>query len=271
MAGLSGKLTLTIHKGKDLKDTNLLSKQDPYVEVWVEKEKFKTKVHEKGGTAPVWEQSFIFNLNGKEDVLHLHCWDKETISDDSIGRADIPLKQLKFNKSEWYPVVDKDNFSKVTGSILMTVSFVGTGLPAEPKKAETPPPAKVSIPTTTVQAPVTMQQPQYAQPQQPVYQAPVQVQSFGQPQQQAYRPVQQVQQPMYAPGPVYVQQQPAGYQVQMPGYQVQVGVPQYGAPVQVYAQQPGQQIVYQQQQPGQQIIYAQPGQPTQPVYYQQPR
>ena len=64
----------------------------------------------------------------------MHCYDKETFSDDSIGRADIPLKQLHFNKSEWYNIVDKDNFSKVTGgmckSVLsMTASSLFLGFP----------------------------------------------------------------------------------------------------------------------------------------------
>jgi hypothetical protein len=38
-----------------------------------DKEKFKTKVHHNGGTAATWEQSFIFNLEGKEDYLHIVC------------------------------------------------------------------------------------------------------------------------------------------------------------------------------------------------------
>jgi hypothetical protein len=135
--------------------------------LWTDKEKFKTKTHENGkhlintflihpsissthsltlswlhmvgGTSPVWEQSFIFNLEGREDYLHIvcrrrhaisymlflssappilililnplldclcldiqHIYDKETFSDKSIGRADIGLKQLKIGETAWY-------------------------------------------------------------------------------------------------------------------------------------------------------------------------
>lgn len=117
---------------------------DPYVAVHTDREKFKTKVHQNGEHRVVELQTLtpsvrrrqgpclgaelhivslldmaqqpisiscvlVFStLEGKEDILHLHCYDKGTFSDVSLGRADIPLKQLHFGKPEWYNIVDKD-------------------------------------------------------------------------------------------------------------------------------------------------------------------
>jgi len=201
-AGMKGKLTVTVHKARGLKDTNLVAKLDPYVQLWTDGEKFKTKTHENGGTTPSWEQSFIFNLEGKEDSVHFHVWDKETLSDDSVGRADLNLKTgIKYNVQEWYQLVDKDNFSKKTGEVLLTFTFTGTGGPSAPTTTATATPT----PTPVVQQPVQQQQPVMQQP----------MQSFGQPMQMGY-PGQPMMQPMYAP------QQPQVVYVQQPVQQPQV-------------------------------------------------
>jgi hypothetical protein len=236
-AGMKGKLTITVHKGKDLKDTSMLglSKIDPYVQLWCEGDKYKTKVHANGGRAPTWEQAFIINLDGKEDMLHLHCYDKETFSDASIGRADILLTNLKYNVAEWYNIVDKDNFSKVTGAIMMTIKFEGTGGPVEKK--------------------VEVQQVQQVQQQQ------VQQQQVQQVQQQQVQQQQVQQQPQYNPYAQQGQQQVVYQQPQQQQQQVVYQQPQQQQQV-IYQQPQQQQVVYQQPQ----VVYQQPQ-----VVYQQPQ
>eukprot|EP00954_Amorphochlora_amoebiformis_P005016 393787-Amorphochlora_amoeboformis.AAC.1 len=44
-APLSGKLSITLKRGKDLRKTQMLGKQDPYVEVKFAGQKEQTKVH----------------------------------------------------------------------------------------------------------------------------------------------------------------------------------------------------------------------------------
>lgn len=81
-------------EAKDLHNTELLTKMDPFVTLKAgnSSENFKTKIHKDGTSgpsalrcpsrllpghrAPKWNQSFIFNLNGKEDALHIAVWDK---------------------------------------------------------------------------------------------------------------------------------------------------------------------------------------------------
>jgi len=169
---MKGKLTITVHKGRDLKDTSLLSlsKIDPYVVLWTTGDKMKTKVHQNGGRAPNWEQAFILNLEGKEDMLHLHVYDKETFSDASIGRADILLPSLKYNQAEWYNIVDKDNFSKVTGAIQMTCKFEGTGLTIASSTSTSTSTQQTTQSTQQVQQVQQVQQTQQVQQQQQVQQ-----------------------------------------------------------------------------------------------------
>jgi Ca2+-dependent lipid-binding protein len=49
-----GKLTVSLIKGSDLRDTNLLSKMSPYCIMQIGNEKLKSKEHNNAGRNPVW-------------------------------------------------------------------------------------------------------------------------------------------------------------------------------------------------------------------------
>jgi len=66
------------------------------------------------------------------EVFHLTCWDEDLISDDMIGRADIPLDYLlarRGPKTFEIQLVDRENFKKIAGYIGMQCEFDGTGAP----------------------------------------------------------------------------------------------------------------------------------------------
>jgi len=222
---LVGKLTLNVVAGKGLKDMELIGKMDPYVVLKCGKEEFKTKVQKKAGCNPTFNQSFIFNLEGKEDVLHVNVLDEELVSDAHIGRADLNLLNLvKTDKATGYQLVSKDDFKKVTGELILKVeSFIGTGAPN---------PA-VHTPTAAA-SPVHHHQPQ--QQQQVVYQQQPQVvyQQQQQPRVVVMQQPQMMAQPQLvqgADGKLYAIQQPMQAQPQV-----------------VYMQQPMQpQVMYMQQ------------------------
>ena len=206
-APLVGKLTLNVVAGKNLKDMELIGKMDPYVVLKCGKEEFKTKVQKKAGTNPTFNQSFIFNLEGKEDALHINVFDEDLVSDDHIGRCDIPLHKLvETDKQVAFQLVSKNDFKKITGDLILKVeSFVGTGAPnpAAPKPVAAAPAPAPAMP---------QQQVVYAQQPQP-------------------RVVM-----MAAPQPQLVQGADGKlYAIQQPQQQV------------VYMQQPQQQVVYMQQ------------------------
>jgi hypothetical protein len=133
---MRGHLTVTVHRAVDLQDVQAIGKQDPYCKLNVGSETFKTKVHDNGGVNPVWEQAFTFNLDGKEEFLHIMINDKDVLTDDCIGRADIALVSLaETSEPQWFAVVDRSNFKKLCGKIQLTGDFKGTGGPVDRKKA----------------------------------------------------------------------------------------------------------------------------------------
>lgn len=245
MAGLGakGRLYITVLECKELANKELLGKMDPYVtlDITGSKEKHKTKTISGGHTTPKFNQSFIFNLEGKEDLFHANVYDHETLgSDDHVGRCDISLDKLDItDKPNWYDLRDKNNFTKIAGYICLTCKFDGTGWPNQTTVAPTPAPAPAPAPAAApAPAPAPIQQ------QQPImYQA----------------------QPQFAP--VYAPHPHGGsviYAQAPPGQPIMYAAQPQQQPL-VYAQQ--QPVVYAQQpQPG--LVYAQPGQPL--IYAQQP-
>jgi Ca2+-dependent lipid-binding protein len=118
-------LFVTVHKAENLKNTELFGKMDPYVQVKIGGETQTTRVHKKGGKTPTWEQQFLFNLTGvpaKENTLHIVVYNKETLSDDYVGRGDVVVEQLlaKGGQAAWYQLVDPSNFRKMCGKLLLT-------------------------------------------------------------------------------------------------------------------------------------------------------
>jgi len=202
---MKGKLTITAIEAKELHDVLTLGTMDPFARIEIGAEKLSTKVHKSGGKKPSWNQSFVFNLEGKEDKAHIYVLSKGMLSDTAIGRVDVPLDQLaRSTAPTWYQLVDVNNFSKIAGNICVTVQFTGTGGPA-PAPA---PAAQVAV-AAQPQIKVVYQQPQvvYQQPQ-VVYQQPQQVVYAAQPQQVVYQqPAPQVVYAQQPKAPVYAQPQ----------------------------------------------------------------
>jgi pyruvate/2-oxoglutarate dehydrogenase complex dihydrolipoamide acyltransferase (E2) component len=138
-------------------------------------EKFKTKVAKNGHRNPTFEQSYIFNLEGKEELLHCNAWHEATLGDDHIGRLDLSLDALDMSGTKrWYQLKDKTNFTKETGEICMSIIFDGHGLPvgsvaektttARLAPAASPaasPAAATASPVATVAPPVIQASQQY--------------------------------------------------------------------------------------------------------------
>jgi len=192
-------------------------------------EKFKTKIMKDAGKTPVWNQNFIFNLDGKtEPAIHINVMDEGTVTDSVIGRLDLPLADLcKSTAEQKFQIVDPDNFKKLTGEVtIQCVSYSGTVLPNQPPKAVSPMAQQQMSPVAVVSpvAQVVYQQPQQQrvvyvqQPMQPqmVYAQQPQMVYAQQPQMVYAQPQQQyVQQPQYAQPQQYVQQ-PMMYMQQPP-------------------------------------------------------
>jgi len=132
---LKGPLAVTVHKAEGIHDVQFIGKMDPYVKIHIGSEEFKTKIAHDGGRNPNWEQAFMFNLDGKEDFLHIMIKDHRVLSDDVIGRCDVPLTNLvSTTDAQWFQVTDRTNFEKLTGKISLSATFTGAGGPASKEK-----------------------------------------------------------------------------------------------------------------------------------------
>jgi Ca2+-dependent lipid-binding protein len=63
-------------------DKDAIGKMDPYALLEIGSQKFKTTIAKGMGLNPSWNEEFIFNVNGDEDL-------KITIYDSDIGKDDF--------------------------------------------------------------------------------------------------------------------------------------------------------------------------------------
>jgi Ca2+-dependent lipid-binding protein len=102
----SGKLNLIIKEAKLTRDTDTFGKMDPYISLSLREQSFKTKVLKKGGAAPVWDESFDFDVKYIGDNLSLTVFDQDVTSDDKVGEVSIKISSLCTNGGidEWFEI-----------------------------------------------------------------------------------------------------------------------------------------------------------------------
>uniref|UniRef100_A0A7S0H6J5 C2 domain-containing protein n=1 Tax=Amorphochlora amoebiformis TaxID=1561963 RepID=A0A7S0H6J5_9EUKA len=128
-APLTGKLSITLKRAKDLRKTQMLGKQDPYVEVKFAGQKKKTKTHTDGDRFPVWDSTIEFKCQSVKDfTIKFSVWNKNLATlDDSIGVLQIPVLVLLSNPSVWLPLYRHEDHRTECGKILVETKFEGSG------------------------------------------------------------------------------------------------------------------------------------------------
>ena len=99
----AGKLTILLKSGRNLRNTELVGKMEPYIAFELGKDikqskggaaahqKLKSKVHKDGGTNPAWNQSFEFDVVDTHEIS-ISCYDKDTLGrDDLVGETTYSL------------------------------------------------------------------------------------------------------------------------------------------------------------------------------------
>jgi len=240
---------------KDLNDEDLITKQDPYCVLTLgggglltkglgllsgggltslSGETFKTKTHNSGGRNPKWNESYTFTLNGarSDTPLRVKIYDKDVVSDDSVGRCKITLSELLQNNNKgkkYYQLVEKGHSRRIAGYVGLIAKF---DIPSMETKVTT---QSQSQPQTHYQ-PQT--QPSYTQPQ-----------GWGPAPSAPSAPSSQ---------PIVINLSGGGYSQPQQSYPQQ-SYPQQSYPQQSYAQQSYPQQSYPQQSYPQQS-YSQPSQ-----------
>ncbi|XP_076895481.1 16 kDa phloem protein 2-like [Bidens hawaiensis] len=98
-------LEVTVVSCCKLKDTEWISRQDPYVCIEYGSSKSTTRTCTDGGKNPTFQEKFVFTLIEGLKEMNVSVWNSNTVThDDFIGGGKIPLaKALSqgFDDSSW--------------------------------------------------------------------------------------------------------------------------------------------------------------------------
>ncbi|KAB1208417.1 Elicitor-responsive protein 1 [Morella rubra] len=106
ITGIQGQLLeVTVVGCNKLKDTEWISRQDPYVCVEYGSTKFRTRTCTDGGKNPTFQEKFVFTLIEGLRELNVVVWNSNTFSyDDFIGNGRIQLQKVLsqgFDDTAW--------------------------------------------------------------------------------------------------------------------------------------------------------------------------
>ncbi|KAF9621915.1 hypothetical protein IFM89_029135 [Coptis chinensis] len=96
VSGIQGQtLEVTVVSCNKLKDTEWISRQDPYVCLEYGSTKFRTRTCTDGGKNPTFQEKFVFSLIEGLREINVLVWNSNTISlDDFIGSGKIQLHKV---------------------------------------------------------------------------------------------------------------------------------------------------------------------------------
>ncbi|KAI9292574.1 hypothetical protein K502DRAFT_367471 [Neoconidiobolus thromboides FSU 785] len=118
-----GKLQITLVEGRNLhnEDTTLVGKNDAYVIIKCNHKKEKSQVIKGAGSSAQWNETFEFPIKDDSEV-EVSIYDKDTLIDDKIGEATIPIQGLVQNgfTESWYGV---GKGSKNRGEVLLRIQY----------------------------------------------------------------------------------------------------------------------------------------------------
>ncbi|UJR11595.1 hypothetical protein I4U23_015777 [Adineta vaga] len=107
MGQMQGSLEVTVIEGRNLKDKDVVGKNDAYVEVYLDKDYKQRTTIVKDTNDPTWNQRFTFKLDKETDYLYLNVYDDDVTGRDSVGSAKIDLKKHVYGKpiyNTWVPL-----------------------------------------------------------------------------------------------------------------------------------------------------------------------
>ena len=129
----AGHLKIMAHAGRNLKDTDTLGRQDPYIIFKLSSELVKierrTKTDTDGGTEPVWEEAVEMPLVDQYELV-AEVYDADMIgSDDVIGKAALSLLPVFKNgfADQWVPIGTRNKWGRAEscGEIHLEFDFKG--------------------------------------------------------------------------------------------------------------------------------------------------
>ncbi|XP_075488362.1 elicitor-responsive protein 3-like [Primulina tabacum] len=141
ISGIQGQpLEVTVVACTKLKDTEWISRQDPYVCVEYASTKFRTRTCTDGGKSPTFQEKFVLTLIEGLREINVSVWNSNTLTyDDFIGSGKILLQKVLSNgydDSSW-PLQDKKG--RHAGEIKLIMHYSTANKPAKTPAPSAPP------------------------------------------------------------------------------------------------------------------------------------
>ncbi|XP_042507397.1 leucine-rich repeat extensin-like protein 6 [Macadamia integrifolia] len=156
ISGIQGQLLeVTVVGCNKLKDTEWISRQDPYVCLEYGSSKFRTRTCTDGGKNPTFQEKFVFTLIEGLRELNVVVWNSNTITyDDFIGSGKVQLQKALsqgFDDTAW-PLQTKTG--RHAGEVRLIMHYANANKPASSFSPSappytTPPPTQYPTPPPT--------------------------------------------------------------------------------------------------------------------------
>ncbi|CAN4101349.1 unnamed protein product [Withania somnifera] len=130
--GIQGQLLeVTVVACNKLKDTEWISRQDPYVCIEYGSSKYRTRTCTDGGKNPTFQEKFVFTLIEGLREINVVVWNSNTVnSDDFIGSGKVQLQKVLsrgFDDTAW-PLQTKK--SRHAGEVRLIMHYANANQPA---------------------------------------------------------------------------------------------------------------------------------------------
>ncbi|KAL8060637.1 hypothetical protein ABFX02_02G037400 [Erythranthe guttata] len=141
ISGIHGQLLeVTVVGCSKLKNTEWISRQDPYVCLEYATTKHRTRTHTDGGKNPTFQEKFVFTLIEGLREFSVVVWNSNTLTfDDFIGTGKIQLQKVLsqgYDDSSWSL---QDKRGRHAGEVRLIMHYADASKPAKPQaSAPTP-------------------------------------------------------------------------------------------------------------------------------------
>ncbi|XP_019169307.1 PREDICTED: leucine-rich repeat extensin-like protein 3 [Ipomoea nil] len=133
-------LEVTVVSCQKLKDTEWISRQDPYVCLEYASTKFRTRTCTDGGKSPTFQEKFVFSMIEGLRELNVVVWNSNTITyDDFIGSGKVILHRVLsqgYDDSSW-PLQTKTG--RNAGEVRLIMHYANANKPATSYAPSAPP------------------------------------------------------------------------------------------------------------------------------------
>ncbi|RKP22554.1 C2 domain-containing protein, partial [Syncephalis pseudoplumigaleata] len=117
-----GTLEVRPIAGRELKEKDLISKQDPYLEVTCGSEKHATKADKRGGRKPQWSDVLRYDIHEGSNQMFVKAFAAGLNESKFIGECMIELKRVFSERQfdSWFELKDR---GKYAGEIYLELTF----------------------------------------------------------------------------------------------------------------------------------------------------